>query len=167
MKLSMQTLPTISWVEITGLLSVGLPTIIYLVTRWLDKKKFEKELETKEAENKKLLADAEVVKASARKVESEVAQGFISSSGALVEEYKEMLKNLNDKYTALETRQEITEEKLELEIVKRRENERLLREMYHGLRILLNQFSESKTEPRWVPDARLIAKLDKLEEYNK
>lgn len=155
----LETIPP-TWEQLGVLISLALPAVFYFSGRWFDKRKDAKSVENIEA-------DTDQTKVASRKLEAEVAQNYISSANALVEEYKEMLRDLNNKYTALEQRQEITESKLDLEIKKRKESDIVLKELYRGIKILLAQFSESNVKPRWIPDEKTKSVLEQLEKGEK
>lgn len=143
--------------EIGVMLSVLLPAIIYLLGRILEKNKFDKE-------NKKIDADAEATKASARKIESEVAQNIVESANALVSEYKEMLEALSKKYATLDERLQATESRLDDEIKRRIRGEKLTIELFHGFNEVLKQLKELNITPAWKPDGKLNAALEKMQE---
>lgn len=148
---------TPSWEQLLGLLSIILPTLIYLLGKWFDKRKDEKTIETSSAE-------IEERKANVRKTEAEINETFLNSANTLVEEYKEMLSKINEKQAKLEERLAATEIKLDAEISKRKSMEKVTRELYRGMNLLLEQLKSADITPTWIPNEKIIASLENLEE---
>ena len=141
--------------EVGVIFSLATPTLLYLLGRLFDRRKLD-------AERKRIEAENESTKALSRKTEAEVAQNYITSASSLVEEYKEMLKMINDKYDTLEARLVSTEAKLEKEIKNRKAHERVIRELYRGINLLLNQMIEEKIDPKWCVEDNIKNAIEKM-----
>ena len=148
--------------QIMTFLSMFVPLLVYIVTRRMDKKKYEKDLVKSDAETDKTKAEAEKVRLESEKVRVEVSENYITSANALVTEYKTMLKELNDKFDTLSARQDVTVQKLETEIRLRKKNERIIKELYRGILVLLKQMATASMEPDWCVEDNIVKIIEKM-----
>lgn len=148
--------PTITAQEIGLFLSFASPIISYLIARYFDRRRLAAEAAKVETEAKKTAADTKKSESEARKVEADVAQSYISSASSLVEEYKEMLKNVMDKQDALE-------KKLDKEIASRRKGERVIKELYRGIKILLKQMYDNNIDPDWCVEDNIVTIIEAMD----
>lgn len=136
-----------------------MPLLLYLIGRAFDNARIKKE-------NAKLAVESENTERVTRKIEAEIAQNYIASAGDLVSEYKDMLKDLNTKYEVLANKLDITDKKLESEIKSRKQGERVIKELYRGIQILLDQMDRHEISPDWCVEDNIVKIIESMENKN-